>query len=95
MITPQEIPQPDIQSVRILLRNELGQIVHDITLPLVTTVEVDGKLDHRVTDVDKIVAEHVAMHEERHKVFLAAAQKRGMAAVTPAVEEKDCGCGPK
>lgn len=78
MITAQEIPQPETQSVRVLLKNELGQIVHDMTLPLVTTVETDGKLDHRITDIDQIVAEHVAMHEERHKVFVAAAQKRGL-----------------
>jgi hypothetical protein len=65
------------QSVRVILRNEFGHMVHDMTLPLVTTVERDGVLEHSATDVDAIIAEHAKMHEERHQVFLEAARKRG------------------
>ncbi|HEY6349687.1 MAG TPA: hypothetical protein VI636_09780 [Candidatus Angelobacter sp.] len=87
MITVEEFFFPEQQSVRVVLRNPLGHVVHDMTLPLIVTVEKDGQFQHLPFDVDGKIQEQIDFHSARHRAFMEQAAKRGH------VKPEDCGCG--
>lgn len=87
MITVEEFFFPEQQSVRVILRNSLGHVVHDMKLPLVVTVEKNGEFQHLPYDVDGEIEKQKNFHAARHQAFMEQALKRGH------VKTVDCGCG--